>query len=268
MFHQTRRQFLTLCATGVCGARLAFGQQADAGFTFAVLNDCHIKDVPSVAILDRAIAQINADVRVKAVIVAGDVATAGASEELDLTKAALSKLQRPWHIVPGNHDVFMRDEDIYANYTAVFGPVHWVHEYHGWTFIGFNSCDGVKSDVSVADAELAWLREQAALVPPETPIALFCHHPLNPNTASYRILNADTVLDVFKGKMLRLAAAGHWHGNQVEEQGGVLFATTACCSSTRGNFDKTEARGYRLFHMKGDRVETEFVEVPLEAKKG
>ena len=160
MFHQTRRQFLTLCATGVCGARLAFGQQADAGFTFAVLNDCHIKDVPSVAILDRAIAQINADVRVKAVIVAGDVATAGAREELDQTKAALAKLQRPWHILPGNHDVFMRDEDIYANYTAVFGPVHWVHEYHGWTFIGFNSCDGVKSDVSVADTELAWLREQ------------------------------------------------------------------------------------------------------------
>lgn len=267
MFHQTRRQFLALCATGICSARLAFGQQADAGFTLATLNDCHIKDAPSVAILDKAVAQINADPRVKLVLVLGDVATAGARVELDLAKAALDKLQRPWHIVPGNHDVFMRDEDIYANYTAVFGPVHWAHEYHGRTFIGFNSCEGVKSDVTVADAELAWLQEQAALVPPEKPVALFCHHPLNPNTASYRIFNADAILDIFQGKQLRLAAAGHWHGNQVEEQKGILFATTACCSSTRGNFDKTEARGYRLFHLKGGTVETEFVEVPLEAKE-
>ena len=121
--------------------------------------------------------------------------------------------------------------------------------------------------MTVSGTELAWLREQAALVPSEKSIALFCHHPLNPNTARYRILNADAILDIFKGKALRLAAAGHWHGNQVEEQDNVLFTTTACCSSTRGNFDKTEARGYRLFHVKENTVETEFVEVPLEAKE-
>lgn len=264
MIQHTRRQFLALCAAGVCGARCALGQEESTAFTFATINDCHIKDASSVAILDRAVARINTDTRVKTVIVLGDTATAGARVEQDLAKAALDKLTMPWHAVPGNHDVFMRDKDIYANYAATFGPVHWAQEYHGWAFIGFNSCEGVKSDVTVAETELAWLREQAALIPSDKPVALFCHHPLNPHSASYRILNADAILDIFKEKALRLAASGHWHGNQVEEQKGVLFTTTACCSSTRGNFDKTEARGYRLFHLKGDTVETEFVEVPLE----
>lgn len=264
MTQQTRRQFLTVCAAGICGARRAFGQQPVAEFSFATINDCHIKDAASTAIVERAVARINADPRVKAAVVLGDVATGGAREELDLAKAALDRLACPWYIVPGNHDVSPRDADIRANFTAVFGPVHWTHEHDGWALIGFDSCEGAKSDVTVAEAELAWLREQAAALRPEQPVAMFSHHPLNPHTVHYRILNADTVLDIFKGHALRVAAAGHWHGNQAEEQNRTLFTTTACCSSTRNNFDKTEARGYRLFHVKDGAVETEFVEVSLE----
>ncbi len=267
MTQQTRRQFLAVCAAGICSVRQAFGEQTATDFSFATINDCHIKDASSIGIVEQAVARINADSRISAVMVLGDVATVGAKAELELAKAALDKLTRPWHAVPGNHDVFMRDEDIYTNYAAVFGERHWLHEHQGWAFLGFDSCEGMKSDVTVAAKELDWLREQAAHIAPDKPIALFCHHPLNPHTASYRILNADVILDIFKGHALRMSAAGHWHGNQTEEQNGVLFTTTACCSSTRGNFDKTEARGYRLFHVKGNTVETEFVEVPLDAKK-
>ncbi len=270
MTQQTRRQFLGLCAAGVCGACCAIeerGSSETTAFTFAAINDPHVKDEPSVAIVERAVTHINANASVGMTLVLGDIATVGAKEELELARGALDNLARPWHALPGNHDVFMRDEDIYANYAAVFGPTHWFFEHHGWAFIGFDSCEGVKSDVTVAETELAWLREQAARVKPGQPVALCCHHPLNPNTASYRILNADTLLDTFKDCSLHLAAAGHYHGNQVEEPGDTLFTTTACCSSTRGNFDKTEARGYRLFHVKGDTVKTEFVEVPLEAKE-
>jgi len=265
MTHQTRRQFLITCAAGIYGAHRAFGQTPASAFSFATINDCHIKDAASTAIVERAVARINGDARIQFAVVLGDAATGGAREELDLAKTAFDKFTCPWYIVPGNHDVAPRDPDIRANFTAVFGPVHWVHEHQGWALIGFDSCEGAKSDVTVAEPELAWLREQAEALKPEQPVALFCHHPLNPHTAHYRILNADTILDIFKGRPLRIAAAGHWHGNQVEEQGGTLFATTACCSFSRNNFDKTEARGYRLFHIKDGAVETEFVEVPLES---
>ena len=259
----SRRQFLGVGVAGIWAAGRASAAGTETAFTFAAINDSHVKDLPSVEIVERAVAGINADGRVRFTVVLGDIATDGVREELGLAKEALGGLARPWFAVPGNHDVAPGDEDIYANYVDAFGPVHWVHEEQDWTCIGFDSCEGAKSFVTVAEAELDWLREQAASIPRDKPVALFCHHPLNPNTRNYRILNADAVLGIFREHALRVVAAGHWHGNQLETADSALFTTTACCASTRTNFDNTDARGYRLFHVNGGAVETEFVEVPL-----
>jgi hypothetical protein len=266
-----RREFLGVGAAGLWGARRAFSETGGnalpgSQFTFAAINDTHVKDPASTTIVERAVAHINADSRIGFTVVLGDIACSGAGEELKLAKDALAKIACPWYALPGNHDVGLRDADIYANYRSFFGDTHWVHEQQGWMLIGFNSCEGVKSYVTVAEPELAWLREQAAKISTEQPVALFCHHPLNPHTSNYRILNADKILGIFKDHTLCLAAAGHWHGNQMEQQNHQLFTTTACCSSTRTNFDKTEARGYRLFHVKAGNIETEFVEITLETR--
>lgn len=268
MTQQTRRQFMTICAAGLSGATAAFGEHTSGSankfdFTFAAINDTHVKDDASTDIVARAVAHINADKRIQFTVVLGDIATDGLPEELRTAKTVLDDLSCPWYAVPGNHDVAMDEADPYVNYTAAFGPGHWAFEHRGWTFIGFDSCEETKSFVTVAEPEMIWLREQAARLDPGRPVGLFCHHPLNPNTRNYRILNADEVLDVFSGKNLRIVAAGHWHGNQLEQESAKLFATTACCASTRGNFDGTDARGYRLFHVSDQVVETAFVEIPL-----
>lgn len=258
----SRRDFLRISVAGIAGAGIASASDTSGKpFTFATINDMHIKDEASVALLDKAITVINTDARIQFTVVLGDVATGGQAEELALAKKALEKLVQPWFVVPGNHDVFLRDDDIHANYIAAFGPAHWTHEANGWMFIGFNSCEGVKSDVTVSADELAWLQKTAATVEKQMPVALFCHHPLNPNTKAYRIKNADEILALFAEHDLRLIAAGHWHGNQVEEEADTLFTTTACCSTTRDNFDKTPEKGYRLFHLLDNDVETEFVTV-------
>lgn len=261
----TRRQFLGAGAAGLWATGYALADNAanDGIFTFAAINDTHVKDEASVEIVERAAAQINADSRIRFVTVLGDIGTDGTRTEMTLARDGLANIERPCFAVPGNHDVAMGEEDIYANYKDAFGPVHWVHEQYDWTFIGFDSCEENKSYVTVADAELAWLERQIAAIDPDRPIALFCHHPLNPNTRNYRILNADDILALFKGHALRIAAAGHWHGNQLETENNILFVTTACCATTRGNFDNTEERGYRLFHLKGETVHTEFVEVAV-----
>lgn len=141
----------------------------------------------------------------------------------------------------------------------------WVAVYEGvsndWSFIGFNSCELALSDVTVAPDEVAWLKKQIEGVGPEKPIALFCHHPLNPKTKAYRVKNAEEILGLCSGRKLRLVASGHWHGNQVETRDGVLFTTTACCTATRDNFDGTAQKGYRLFHLDDETVTTEFIEV-------
>ncbi|HOF40420.1 MAG TPA: metallophosphoesterase [Candidatus Hydrogenedentes bacterium] len=230
-------------------------------FTFATLNDLHVLDAKSVGIVNQAVNSINADRRVQFTIVLGDMATDGRYEQLKLAKVALDRLEKPCFAVPGNHDVDMKAKDIFSSYTSTYGPAHWDQGKEGWMFIGLNSCVGSESDVTIPQEELDWLEKTLKKVNRSRPIALFAHHPFNPNTKAYRVLNADDVLGLFAEHRLKLVAAGHFHGNQVEEQDGVLFTTTACCSSTRNNFDKTTEKGYRLYHVTKESLETEFVVV-------
>jgi len=264
----TRRQFLGLL--GALGASSCarvkrvdldvFGGEQDV-FTFAAVNDLHVLDARSTGIVNRAVHQINANPDVQFTVILGDIATDGRLFELNLVRKSLDKLEQPYFVVPGNHDVDPTNNDLFANYERTFGPRLWTHEANGWVFIGLDSCEGTGSDVTVQPDPMAWLEKRINRIKPGRPIALFAHHPFNPHTKAYRVKNADAVLGLFAGHNLKLVAAGHYHGNQVEEQDGILFTTTACCTSTRGNFDQSPAKGYRLFHIKDATVETEFVEV-------
>src|SRR5690606_30305288 len=195
--------------------------------------------------------------------VIGDLATDAKPEELERAKKLLARLEKPCHILPGNHDATNDPESSLQAFEQVIGAPCWRHEYAGWQFIGLDSTEGIRSDVTVAPARLEWLDRQIAALPPAAPVALLLHHPLNPNTRAYRIKNAEDILARFQGRPLRLAAAGHFHGNQDEARDGILFTTTACCSVTRGNHDGTKTKGYRVYRCDADRV-TGATFIPVE----
>ena len=267
--HLTRRQFIGLMgALGVTScARNPKDVIADIGsdgtFSFAVVGDLHILDIGSTAIVNRAVKDINSRKDIAFTVIAGDLATDGKLPELKLAQDSLDRLERPWFVIPGNHDVDPTNADEYANWKTTYGKTNWEDSGRGWAFIGLDSCDGTKSDVAIRPEELEWLDKRLNGINNQRPIALFVHHPFNPNSKAYRVSNADEVLARFENHNLKLVASGHYHGNQVEERDGTLFTTTACCSTTRPNFDGTEAKGYRVFHVTADHaLETEFVEVP------
>lgn len=268
----TRRQFIGLL--GALGASscarvkrvdwdLGILDRGEGLCTFAAINDLHILDAPSTAIVNRAVKSINENADVRFTVVLGDLATDGRLAELNMARESLDKLERPYFVVPGNHDADPTSADIFANYEKNFGEGVWTEENGGWVFIGLDSCEGTASDVSVQPEHIAWLEKQLNRINQARPVALFAHHPFNPHTKAYRVKNADQVLAMFREHNLKLVATGHYHGNQVEERDGILFTTTACCASTRPNFDNTSAKGYRLFRLDHETVETEFVEVPV-----
>jgi len=259
----TRRQFLwTLGALGTGAyAQSTMPAPADADrFTVAALNDIHILDAAGGDLLKRAVERINGIPELRFSLVLGDLASGGKREELALAKQCLEALKKPCFVIPGNHDVAPKEKDPYGNFLELFGRKQWTHREGGWLFIGLDSCVGTASDITLPPERMAWLKEQLPKDAPAIPIALCCHHPLNPRT-KYRIQNAEEILGLFKGFNLKVVMSGHWHGNQVEEKDGILFVTTACCSTTRNNFDNTSAKGFRLFHLEGGTVKTEFVEV-------
>ncbi len=257
----TRRQFVGLIAgAGLTGvARTAYG--ASDTFTFATIGDIHVLGENSTAIVGHAVDKINANPSVQFAVIVGDLAIAGRGTELDYAHQALKRLAKPWFVLPGNHDVNMTAADIYKEYNDRFGKPDWTNEREGWLFLGIDSCNEDKSDVSIRQDQIEWLKQQLDHDVSKRPIALFCHHPFNPHSKAYRVKNAGEVLSLFKDRSLRLVAAGHFHGNQVEERDGVLFTTTACCSSIRGNHDGSTAKGFRLFHVDNTSIKTEFVEV-------
>ena len=155
----------------------------------------------------------------------------------------------------------MAAKDIYHNYHDCFGDADWTHYEDHWLFLGIDSCNENKSDVVIRPDQVACIKQQLEHTAPRRPIALFSHHPFNPHSKAYRVKNADTVVGLFKNHNLKLIAAGHFHGNQVENSGDVLFTTTACCSSTRGNHDGTTSKGFRLFHVDDASITTEYVQV-------
>jgi len=256
----TRRRFIAATGAALAGLAAGRGTAQPKPFSFATLNDLHLQTDEGGKALDKVVDALNARNDVDFAVVLGDLTTAARPEEFALAKTGLDRLRQPWHVIPGNHDA---TKEGVSGFEQVFGPANWRRDHAGWVLLGLNSCQGIASDVTLPPDRLDWLRKEVSGIDAATPIALFLHHPLNPNSKAYRVKNAEEVLGLFQGHALRLAAAGHFHGNQEERRDGVLFTTTACCSGTRGNHDKTTEKGYRLFHCNGDQIETEFVVVSL-----
>jgi 3',5'-cyclic AMP phosphodiesterase CpdA len=226
--------------------------------TFATVSDMHLTDSVSASMLNRAVSAINAGKQVQFVAGLGDFADAGRYEELRLAKHALDRIEKPYYIVPGNHDLNPTLADPYQNFNRVFAWNNWDQQIGGWRFFGIDSNAGDGIEVTIPEEQLGWLRERLG-ESSQQPIGLFLHHPLNPNSKLYRVVNAEEVLAIFAGHNLRLVASGHYHGNQVETRDGVLFTTTAPCSPSVRTFDDSNERGYRIYRIEGETIETVFV---------
>ena len=220
------------------------------GFTFAEASDIHVTDTRSTEIVNRAVDAINADPAVRFSLWLGDLTRASTPDEMVLARLTLDRLTQPRYTVRGNHD---QQPGIYE---AQFGPLNQVFEVAGWKFILLDTNPGDKTPLR--DESVAWLREQIAATAADMPIVLCSHHPLMPHTKTYRLAGADDLLALFEGHNLKACLSGHFHGNQDEVVDGVLFTTTKCLSTTRGNHDGTEGHGYRLFHCRDGEITTDF----------
>jgi hypothetical protein len=264
MFY-SRRQFLGWSAAcfgiAILAGPRAFAEKTPS-FAFAAINDIHASRDGDISLLRKAVQMINNDAAIEFVAVLGDMASTAAPEEMDIALEGLRKLKAPWHAIPGNHDVDPKDRrNPYGAYEHVFGDRQWTWPLGGWVFIGLDTCNGNASDVTVPKERMEWLRETVAAIPARTPIALLTHHPLNPHTKQYLVKNRDEIIEMFKDHNLKLVASGHYHGNQEEEAGGVLYVTTACCAVHRDNADGTVPKGFRRFEVSGETIKHQFVAV-------
>jgi 3',5'-cyclic AMP phosphodiesterase CpdA len=231
---------------------------ADADFTFVAVNDLHVA-TPECDPFFAEIARAWKQHAPAFCLVCGDLADDGQPDQLRGARRALDAVGAPCHAVPGNHDLDPSDASR-TTYDALFpGQTNYAFTHAGWQFVGLDTTDGTKwKETTIGDATFRWLDANAPSLDPARPTVLFTHFPLGPGTR-YRPLNADALLERFRGFDLRAAFCGHWHGLTERTVRNATLTTGACCSRVQKNHDGTDAKGWFLCKVAGGRLTRTFV---------
>jgi 3',5'-cyclic AMP phosphodiesterase CpdA len=186
---------------------LAFADTSK-NFSFAYISDAHIQHIKGTDFvrnwdrgLIRAVAETNLlQPKPDFVMFGGDLAQLGTKAELDHGAEMLAKLDYETHCILGEHDYYL---DLGEHWSKLFGPHYYSWDHKGVHFVALNSIltydewtherwptaeqrmlemagldNPNGSPFMVGEKQLAWLRDDLAKVPKDTPVVVFSHSPI------------------------------------------------------------------------------------------
>jgi outer membrane protein assembly factor BamB/predicted phosphodiesterase len=180
----------------------------DKTWKFAHVSDTHIGNETSVEDLKRTVRDINSNAEIQFVVISGDITEFGADEELKNAKSILDSLNKPWYIVPGNHDMNW-SESGGNSFKKVFGAETFAFKNHGFLFIGTNCGPNMRmSPGQVPRENLVWLDSVLKATPKQTPLVFVNHYPIDSG-----LNNWYEIIDRLKSHNVQLVMCGHGHSN-------------------------------------------------------
>jgi outer membrane protein assembly factor BamB/predicted MPP superfamily phosphohydrolase len=185
---------------------------------FAHLSDTHVNLTltSSQEDLRRTVRDINANPDLQFVVISGDITEFGADEELKLAKGILDSLNKPWYIVPGNHDMNWSESGS-NTFKKVFGAETFAFKSHGYLFLGTACGPNMRmSPGQVPRENLVWLDSVLKATPKETPIIFVNHYPIDS-----ALNNWYEVIDRLKTRNIQLVICGHGHSNHHQNFEGI-----------------------------------------------
>ena len=202
---------LILC----CLASASFSQTGS--FRFAWLSDTHVGSTTGAADLGNSIREINAISGVAFVVLSGDITEMGFDAQLDLAKAILDSLKKPYYIIPGNHDTKWSPSGC-TKFTSLWGKDRFVFEYSGYRFLGMHEGPIMKmGDGHFPPEDLRWL--DSVLITfsnKRQPLFFVTHYPLDPGIDNWYALTER--LKLFNTQAVLV---GHEHENRVADFEGL-----------------------------------------------
>lgn len=175
-------------------------------------------------------------------IVTGDLTEFGSSEKDGWWQAYLDSWKgAPFHVwhISGNHDSTWAAQR--HQIRKLYGGAFYSFNYNGCHFIGWDSASVQDPRPSFGEEELNWLREDLRGLSRETPVFLFCHHPVDSSEFA-SLYERDRLLDILRPYNLTLLLVGHGHAAQHRVVAGV---DQVMGGSTFGN-----APGYSVVSVK------------------
>src|SRR5688500_1119797 len=129
------KKLLSFFTTTLLLAGIAFSQEP---ISFVHLSDTHIGSGTGADDLRRTVKDINENAAIQFVVISGDITEFGSDEEIKLAKQILDSLNKPWHIVPGNHDSNW-SENGSNTFKKVFGNETFSFKAGDYFFLGTHS---------------------------------------------------------------------------------------------------------------------------------
>jgi len=229
------------------------GRSQDGRFSFALVTDTHIGGESGDEDLMRTVNDINLTDSLAFVIISGDVTEFGSDEELRKAKEILDALNKPWYIIPGNHDTKWSESGA-NSFRVIFGDEAFSFTHGEWLFLGTNSGPNMRMGPGQIPREnIVWL--DSVLTAPanrEMKIVSVNHYPLDEGLNNwYELTDRLRKLDT------RLAICGHGHSNRVMNFEGI--PALMCRSNLRAGQDQG---GYNILTISGDTLLTAAVRHP------
>jgi outer membrane protein assembly factor BamB/predicted phosphodiesterase len=221
-----------------------FAQAADSSFKFALVTDTHVGNPNNNEDLYRTVKDINSLPDIAFVIVSGDVTEFGSDEELKTAKELLSDLNKPFYVIPGNHDSNWSESGT-NSFKLIFGAEIFGFEHNGYKFIGLASGPNMRMGPGQIPREnLTWFFEELKKTDKNTPIIFVNHYPMD-----HSLNNWFEVLDALRSYNVKLMLCGHGHVNKALNFEGANAAM--CRSNLRG---KADFGGYNIITVSPDSI--------------
>jgi len=255
---------------------------------FAVITDPHMgSSEPSNTnkmfhynqdILKWMIEEINSKSDIDFVLVAGDITKDSEPINHVRAKDLLDKLNVPYYVIPGNHDV---QKTSVENEMGIEDFVN-IYQGHGYTldrpYYSLDPVPGVHlvaldsaSDPSLANAwggnlseeQLAWLDEDLNTSQDRT-VILMTHHALinhsGKNDSNWYINNRDAIKTIMKDHGAQIIFTGHLHITDIAEEDGIYDIS---CPGT-----STYPLAFRMATLEGDKLTVNTFWYPDEKVRG
>jgi len=193
---------------------LSFSQLS---FKFAHVSDTHIGSHNSEEDLIRTVHSINNDSTLKFVIISGDITDFGTDSAFHVAKTILDSLNKPWYIIPGNHDANWSESGT-NSFKKIFGSETFKFEYGGYLFLGTVCGPNMRmSPGQVSRENIVWLDSTLDhLKNKNIPIIFVNHYPQDSS-----LNNWFDIMDLLKTRNTQLILCGHGHHNQVFNFEGI-----------------------------------------------
>lgn len=236
----------------------------DKALTYVHLSDTHIGSTTGAEDLRRTVHDINSQDSIQFVIITGDITEFGADHEITLAKQILDSLNKPWHIIPGNHDGNWSESGS-NTFKKVFGNETFVFNEGGYLFVGTHSGPNMRmSPGQIPRENIVWLDSVVAATPAETPIIFANHYPQDSS-----LNNWFEAIDILKTKNIQLIMCGHLHSNRVmnfEGIPGIVGRSNLRAKNTEGGYNIVTIKNNTVTYVERNPLsknEKQWVQAPL-----